>query len=271
MLENHHMTDRTIAFSAFVALLSPLLLIGCPQGAGEEIFDDADGGEGGAVDVDVDAGATADEDGGGGDGGSVSSGALCGVNGRDHCGPFMTCSATLGCVECSADEDCPAAARFCLQGQCVGCRPSAPHVDAGAGDCPTGRACSSADSECHASCTGAGDCPEGICDETSGACVGCLVPADCPSGVCSTKTRRCVECESDDACSGARPRCRLFTGSCVACLSNDDCGLGAPVCDPLTFSCRVGCFSDGQCPGEQCDLGTATCVALQAPAPDDSQ
>ncbi|MBX3262143.1 MAG: hypothetical protein KF782_20830 [Labilithrix sp.] len=269
MLERRHMRDRSLFILASAALLFPLLLIGCPQGAGEERFVDDDAGDGG------DAGdATADEEGGTAPDASdpISSGALCGVNGQDQCGPFMTCSPTLGCVECAADEDCPAAARFCLQGQCVGCRPSAPLVDGGASDCPPGHACSSADFECHASCADTGGCADALrCDEPSGACVGCLAPADCPSSLCSTKTRLCVECESDDACSGQRPRCRLLTSTCVACLSNDDCGLSAPVCDPLTFSCRVGCFSDRQCPGQQCDLGTATCVALPDPTTDAGQ
>ncbi len=271
MLEQSHMIDRSLFVLASVALLFPLALIGCPQGTGEEQFVDDDAGDGGDADADADADATSgEEDRTDADAAtSESSGALCGVNGRNQCGPFMTCNTKLGCVECSADGDCPAAARFCLQGQCVGCRPGAADVDGGAGDCPPGQACSSADFECHASCTGAGGCSEGMsCDETSGACVGCLVPADCPSRVCSKKTRLCVECESDDACSGPRPRCRLFTGTCVACLSNDDCGLSAPICDPITFSCRVGCSSDAQCPGQRCDVDTATCVDVEIVTPD---
>src|SRR4051812_30560131 len=33
----------------------------------------------------------------------TGSGALCGVNGRNDCGPFRACSTTLGCVDCAVD------------------------------------------------------------------------------------------------------------------------------------------------------------------------
>ncbi len=269
MLAETDMTDRSLFLLVAFTLLSPLLVLGCPQSGGEEIFVDADAGD--ADGGDADAGDSEAEHDGSTDpdaAASASSGALCGVNGRDRCGVFMTCSVSLGCVECSVNADCPATAPLCLQGRCVGCRPGAPHGD-GRADCPSGEACSAADFECHASCAGGDGCSEGTrCDETNGECVGCRSSADCPSSVCSKATRQCVECESDDACPGPRPRCRLLTGACVACLSNDDCGLAAPICDPITFSCRVGCSSDVHCPGQRCDLDTARCVDVAIEPPD---
>lgn len=235
----------------------PLVLLGCPQGAGVG----APRQDGGA-DADAHADADVDGDAAGEDAPSDaaedahrSSGALCGNNGEDLCGPFAVCDATLGCVECERDGDCPAAAGRCLEGRCVACRPNE------ATDCPAGKACFSTDFSCHARCAGATSCPDGAtCDETSGRCVGCLIDADCNSGVCSPVTRRCVECVTDATCPAARPRCRRFTGACVACASNDDCGVAAPICDATTFTCREGCASDAQCPGKACDPATATCV-----------
>lgn len=248
-----------------VLVTAPLVLVlfvGCPRTAPDPFDKDegADGGDGG------DAGDTAALDATGSDATTESrgTGALCGVNGTDQCGPFMTCDATLGCAECAGNADCPAAARACLQGQCAGCRPGAE----GAADCPEGQACSSADFECHPSCA-VGGCTQGmLCEAETGACVGCRGPADCLSGACSNVTRLCVACESDTSCERRTPRCRRLTGTCVACLSNDDCGRTAPICDPATFTCRVGCISDAQCPGQRCDLATARCVNRAPVTPD---
>ena len=239
----------------------PMVLAGCPEGAGHgEVRQD------GGADAKADAthdGATEDDGGGGdgavteGGGGPMGSGALCGPNGRDDCGAFLLCNASLGCVECVQDSDCPAAAGRCLSGTCAGCRPAM-------SDCPgAGSACWGTDNECHPACGDGNACPAGsMCDRTSGACVGCAGHSDCASGGCSPATRKCVECLADSSCSGARPRCRALTGTCEACTSNEDCGHSAPICDPTTFTCRVGCTTDAQCPGQQCHAPTAKCVDL---------
>lgn len=243
------------AFISSIALLLISLSIGCPQGSGIELYpEDASADAADAARSDASSSEAGASDASATDTSSPSTGALCGVNGRRQCGPFMTCDPRLGCVECSTDADCPASARLCLQGRCVGCRPRGGQGS----DCPPGQACSSADFECHPSCTTS--CPSDMrCDASNGECVGCQAPADCPSNICSRTTRSCVECESDEACGGQRPRCRQLTGACVACLSNADCGLAAPICDPTTFECRIGCTSNAQCPGQLCDLDTAVC------------
>jgi hypothetical protein len=53
---------------------------------------------------------------------SSGSGALCGPNGTNQCGPTRQCDPTLGCVECSMDTDCSASAKFCIRGSCEACR-----------------------------------------------------------------------------------------------------------------------------------------------------
>lgn len=255
---------RLALLVASVAVI-PLLVAGCPEGAGL-----GTPGQDGGADADADAHQDGETSEGGGDGdGAVpegggptpGSGALCGPNGRDDCGAFLLCNETLGCVECKQDTDCPAAAAHCLAGTCAGCRP-------GMSDCPGGaRACWASDNECHPACGDAVACPAGTaCDKASGACVGCSVDTDCASGVCAPATKTCVACIKDATCSGARPRCRILTGTCEACTSNADCGHALPICDPTTFTCRVGCTSDAQCPGQQCDGATAKCVDLPVDA-----
>ena len=221
--------------------ISGLFLAGCPDGVG--LVD----GQDGDADADADADAansseTGTFDGGGGGDSNIStpvgSGALCGANGRDDCGAYAYCNATLGCVECLGDSDCSAALSRCLGGSCT------------------------------AACTeDSGTCASGTsCDTDARVCAACGPDAGCTKGVCSDTTRRCGECASNTDCGGSTPRCRVLVGSCVSCISNDDCGHSAPVCDPLTFACRVGCTSDVQCPGQTCDLKAAVCVDLPVDA-----
>ncbi|MDB4936330.1 MAG: putative lipoprotein [Labilithrix sp.] len=255
------------------ALFAPIapLLAGCPDGAGIGVPGQDGGGD--ALEDGATDGSSAATDGDAPDAppesaAPIGSGALCGANGRNDCGPFLLCEESLGCVECRDDVDCPVAAAHCLQGTCVGCRPGTSSADGGSPDCPAGaRTCWSSDDECHAPCSDTNQCPAGTaCDKASGECVSCNVDADCSSGVCSPAQHRCVECTSDATCPAARPRCRTLTGTCHACTSNADCGHASPICDPLTFTCRVGCSSDTQCPGQQCDAATAKCVASPADA-----
>ena len=212
-----------MSFSIRFSLVTlSLFLAGCPQGTANDVFR-LDGGDGGD---DAEAGVAEENDAGG-------SGALCGVDGKDECGPRSACDAKLGCVECRSDDDCPIAAAHCLVGVCVGCRP-------GKTDCPDAEACSTEDYSCRPRCTGPGTCPAGkACDESSGECVGCLEDSQCAGRVCSAERRECVECVTDDSCPKSKPRCRIATGQCVPCLSNDDCGLAAPTCDPAIFECRA--------------------------------
>ena len=262
-------TLRACWLLGFIGLLASLLA-GCPDGAGVGVRGQDGGADGGDVEAGQESGVGAET--GGADafdaraegGSNRGSGALCGANGRNDCGPFLLCDEPLGCVECIHDDDCPVAAAHCLQGTCVGCRPAASAADAGTSDCPAAAStCWSTDDECHAACSDTSPCPAGSsCDKASGACVGCTSDSDCPSGVCSPARRTCVECVADATCPASKPRCRVLTGKCEACTSSADCGHAEPVCDPTTFTCRVGCSSDAQCPGQQCDEATATCVAV---------
>lgn len=250
----------------FIGLLASLLA-GCPDGAGIGTHGQDGGLDAGDAEAGRESGVSAEAGDAGASteaGSSGGSGALCGVNGRNDCGPFLLCDDPLGCVECIHDGDCPVAAAHCLQGTCVGCRPGTSGADAGKTDCPaTASACWSTDDECHAPCSDAGPCPAGsVCDKASGACVGCTSDAECPSGVCSAARRTCVDCVADATCPTSRPRCRVLTGTCEACTTSADCGHAAPVCDPTTFTCRIGCSSDAQCPDQRCDEATATCVDL---------
>jgi len=186
------------------------------------------------ADADIDAAAdAADAD--------VQTGSLCGLDGRDECGPFMACDVELGCVECVRDDQCPAAARFCEVGACVGCRANVGVGDAAdAATCPPDAPiCFPHDHSCHAPCVGDTDCPAEAprCD-VSGTCVGCRADDECAPGVCSSVTRQCVECRVDEDCPVTAPRCRRAVGACVACTSNADCGIAAPICDPATLQCR---------------------------------
>jgi hypothetical protein len=86
-------------------------------------------------------------------------------------------------------------------------------------------------------------------------------------------------CPTDVICSGALPYCDLNRSppACVAgatdtlgefCFSDTDCNFGESgtgvVCD-LFFTCAPGCWSDGDCPGDQpyCDTNSffPACVA----------
>ena len=232
-------TLRACGLLGFIGFYASFLA-GCPDGEagihgqdGGADASDADAGQESGADVEAGASEASAAH-----GASKGSGALCGVDGRNDCGPFLLCDESLGCVECTHDDDCPVAAAHCLQGTCVGCRPAG---GSGTSDCPTAAtACWSTDDECHAPCSDASPCPSGsLCDKASGACAFCTQGSDCASGVCSPTRRTCVDCTSDETCPGSKPRCRVLTGTCEACTSSADCGHAAPVCDPTTFTCRV--------------------------------
>lgn len=242
----------SIAFSIAAIIAAPALLVGCPQGQSMRQSGNDGGADADADGADASSGAT-----------SPAGSALCGMNGRNDCGAVSTCDPVLGCVECATDEDCPATAGFCVHGGCARCRPGR-ELDGGVSDCRGSEVCHAPDFSCRARCERSADCARGdVCDEVSGACLGCRSDADCTDAAdgrhCNLAVHRCVACTSNETCPATQPRCRLSTGACVACTSNEDCGRKEPVCDPRTFTCRAGCTGDAHCPGQRCDTKTATC------------
>ncbi len=136
------------------------------------------------------------------------------------------CSEGLGCVECVADDNCPADQAFCVLGECHECRTTA--------DCAAGWACYPAGHECEESCGEAGDCDgdEAFCDPTSQACIECRSDADCTGEepVCEPTQAQCGECASDSHCPPDRPTCDLEDARCRECLVDAHCEPGA-LCD----------------------------------------
>ena len=254
---------RSGSISALLILAS-FLLDGCILLAGDGGSAPRDlRGEAGGIGLPTDVGRDSSVE--AGPVGGRGSGARCGVNGQNQCGPFMICDVDEGCVECATDEQCPRSAPICVSGSCVSCRSAPSDGGADAPPCPNDSpACWPRDHQCHARCTSAAECPSEahICDLASGQCWGCRGDADCPSGVCSARTKQCAACRDDHDCPSTLPRCRLLRGTCEQCTSNNDCGLAAPICDPATFRCRVGCVSDAQCPNQRCDIAGAVCVPL---------
>jgi Cys-rich repeat protein len=178
------------------------------------------------------------------------------------------CDVDLGCVQCTSDPDCPATDPFCIRGRCEACRTNA---DCGA----AAPACSPVDNRCHLSCTGdaAVACQPGkgapLCDQTTGACVGCLTAANCPATapLCESTTKTCVQCTTNTDCPAARPRCFLGDFTCVECATSADC-TGGKVCDPRERRCVLLCTSDTQCGGNtpKCDVASGACVQCLAKA-----
>src|SRR4029079_12041160 len=121
--------------------------------------------------------------------------ALCGPNGTNACNGGQQCDATLGCVECTTDPNCPATAPFCITGKCEACRTNA---DCGTGATP---ACWPGDHKCHAACVGNASCPKeaSLCTVATGICVGCNLATDCPAtaSICHAGTQQCVQCEAN--------------------------------------------------------------------------
>lgn len=192
--------------------------------------------------------------------------ALCGVNGTNDCGNGRMCDPSLGCVQCLSNNDCPAAAKYCILGRCDVCQSNA---DCGSTS-PT-PACYPADHQCHPACTSNAQCTQDlgrICNTQTGACVGCNAASDCaaPTPICDPTTQQCVQCAKDTDCSGSTPFCLVKRGTCVACLSNANCGASEPICDPERFQCRSGCTSSTSCaaPTPVCDTTRSSCVQCVA-------
>lgn len=271
----HSFDRRTSALllSALFACVAVPLLGGCPGDIAP--YTRGDGGSTDApTDRTIDDDASIDE----GDGASESdtstpqqdsgattptgTGALCGVNGRNDCGPFLKCDGVLGCVACTSDGDCPLSERHCYAGKCGACTPGQKGIAPG---CPVAApSCWPGDRSCHTTCDpDAGTClgKASLCEVSTGECHACE-PGTCDAGVCSPTTHTCVACVADTDCPSERPRCDAARSQCVECTYDEDCGITAPVCDPKTRACRAGCIDDTQCPGQTCDPKTALCVDL---------
>jgi Cys-rich repeat protein len=164
------------------------------------------------------------------------------------------------CVECVADAQCPGGRCDTATNTCVECL--------GAADCNDGNACTR------------DVCAAGLCANPSE-----LAGTECPGGVCDvSQAPVCVECINDGQCPGGR--CDVEANVCVECLSGADCADGNACTDdlcvdglcgnpsrPAESSCEGGvcdgafedprcveCVTDGQCPGERCDVNANVCV-----------
>lgn len=139
---------------------------------------------------------------------SASTGTQCDADASAAC-RSKKCDAKLGCVDCFADADCPAAQAKCepTTKRCVGCL-----VDA---NCPASaprcieNACRVASTTCATDGQCAGTKPH--CDVTGGACVECLAQEHCAAAKPVCDGNRCVECGRDEDCPSSLPKCRSKT------------------------------------------------------------
>lgn len=201
-----------------------------------------------------------------------NNGNLCDPGAATACGAGRKCDPALGCVECAADGDCAAAGKdpFCILGRCEACRTNT--------DCGVAApVCFPSDHRCHASCLvdGGSRCGQQsaeklpLCDQTTGACVGCLAPTDCPATapICEPTTKTCVSCTKNTDCPVARPKCEVPRFECVQCLVNTDCPQGQ-ACDNEN-RCVPSCTADTQCTGAnapKCNTTTGRCQQCLGPA-----
>src|SRR5580693_136042 len=129
------------------------------------------------------------------------------TNGTYRCFAGQLCDPALGCVQCETNANCPppgaaaAGAKVCVLGSCEVCGTNA--------DCAAGEVCFPSNHTCHASCVAdAGECAASgrapICDQATGACVGCVTATDCPmrAPVCDPTTQQCAQCATSADCKG---------------------------------------------------------------------
>jgi Cys-rich repeat protein len=218
------------------------------------------GDDGGGAFVQVDAASA--QDGGGSGGESNSDGNVAPADSSAQCGVCpqgQHCDATLGCVTCTKDSQCPASTRFCVQGSCVQCKTN---TDCG-GTTPS---CWPGDQMCHAACTSNQQCAQDgnarICNASTGACVGCNSAADCPTSqsLCDATTQQCVQCSTSADCGGtSTPAC--LRNRCVQCATSGDCPSGMPYCaigGDSPGRC-VQCLQSAQCPPSAPSCNSGTC------------
>ena len=181
------------------------------------------------------------------------------------CPEGLTCFPDFRCYPPGADVDCSppcyGVEPFCDQAtlRCVACL--------GDGDCPAGQVCVAPVKRCQAGCSEAKpDCPAGTtCDLALGACRGCLTDAECldPAFPRCDAQGQCVTCVEDrDDCppgqfcntAGAAPACA------PGCKASSECDAGQDCCahhcvDTTTDSSHCG-FCDNACrSGRACCTG----------------
>jgi hypothetical protein len=156
---------------------------------------------------------------------------------------------TKKCVQCLANEDCPALVCNAVTHSCTGCLTNA--------DCGgTTPFCDRDDRRC-VECESASQCPPGeVCVWAAHRCApACQTNSDCAGSghpICAIASRVCVECTSDAECATMplQPYCDLRLGACVECLSDANCA--SSHCETLENLC-VECTSDTHCNGRVCD------------------
>ncbi|MBL9016467.1 MAG: hypothetical protein JNL83_19925, partial [Myxococcales bacterium] len=118
-----------------------------------------------------------------------------------------------GCVDCTANDQCPAPRDVCdlATNECVECTAST--------QCSSPRpVCKVSEREC-VECVTSSDCmpPKAVCNTAVNQCaVGCTISSQCPASepFCDTGMMLCRRCERDSEC--ASDLCELSTGQCVA-------------------------------------------------------
>jgi Cys-rich repeat protein len=85
---------------------------------------------------------------------------------------------------------------------------------------------------------------------------------ECPTGVCDPSSGLCVGCLDDGDCTADNPYCELTTQECVGCLGDEHCPEGW-VCDPSTNSCS--CTQDVQCAVDEACNDIGSCVPTDVP------
>ncbi len=206
------------------------------------------------------------------------------TNGTYRCVGAQLCDPALGCVQCESNANCPppgaanAGAKVCVLGSCEVCGTNA--------DCAAGEVCYPSNHTCHTSCVAdAGACAAGgrtpICDQATGACVGCVTATDCTARdpVCDPTTQQCAQCVANADCKGNAMGavCDTASDTCVACLANTDCPAARPICNAVAHVCIAACTTNASCaarggPGGPggfggmgamtpiCDTATGLCV-----------
>jgi hypothetical protein len=184
----------------------------------------------------------------------------CGHDGGPSCGTLgLVCHPDSGlCAACTSNAECTGTSGLiCLRDG--GAAGTCSCMVGQSSTCPTGTACSPLGG-CTPSCTvDGGKCGTGVCDEATGACVGCVHSSDCaksvtgtvcdngdggtftcichspsdcltPNNGCSTLLKRCGLCDSPADCPSTNPGCNSDTASCGSCTGATDCPASASTC-----------------------------------------
>lgn len=211
-------------------------------------------------------------------------------NRDEDCPPDEVCAPELKqCRECNQNADCERG-KSCSNHQCVTCTTDESCAGNSCNCCPSGTQCAAptpgASPSC-VECTNDTQCADGkTCDTANGRCVDsvaeCNTSDRCGPDCVKCPTDRplcldgqvCVQCRNDLEC-GAGQFC--LSGECSSCTTDRHCGTRCTACGgigddrkdtpfcltdgtPAGSSC-VGCRTDADCGGGQCDPATHTCVA----------